>query len=371
MLESSKTYCAFLFREISIRPNGQLTPCCRTLPIPGESANNIKRAWNSEYMNNLRQMSLNNVPIDQCSLCYLDEKHGKKSMRQDGLRNYGTPLTPELKGLHLSLSNLCNIKCRHCGHHSSSKWYSDAEKMQMPVENTALLSSNFNFHSVDLNKINTMHFYGGEPFLHHEELTEILEFKKTHGTLETLYIAIGTNGTTHMPTKLLNLIAQAGRVWFAFSIDAIGAFGEYFRSGTKWDFVKENINIARDKFKNKPNIKIGSKTTITIYNINVLKDVENFLYENWPFIIQQKTALSWPRPLSATNLPEAYKNIIRTRHQTDSYWDRYTLNLLNEKPRDTFHNFIEWHKKLDNIRNENLENCNPELADWIKESSKT
>ena len=366
-MTNNDTYCPLLFRELAVRPNGELTPCCRTNPIPGESAANINRAWTSEYMEDLRNQSLSNTPIPQCQRCYLEEKHGRKSLREYSIAQYGYPTDRVLKGIHLSLSNVCNIKCRHCGHHSSSKWHSDAVKMGMTNDKSALITSNFNLQSLDLNKIDRLQFYGGEPFLHHEELYEILSFKKSHGTLHTLDLALGTNGTTSMPEPLLELIAQAKKVWFSFSIDAVEDFAEYFRSGTDWKFLIENINLARQIFGSKTNVTIASNTTITIYNINVLKQIENYLTATWPWLQQNKTALALPKIQNARNLPNKFKEIVKSRHNSNSKWDRYTCNLLDEQPVESFDNFIKWHKKLDDVRNEKLEDYNPELASWIEE----
>ena len=362
----SKTYCPLLFRELTVRSNGDVSPCCRTPPIPNESANNIQKALNSDYMNNLRYQSLNDIPISQCNRCYQEEKHGKKSMRQYSIDNYKFPTDISLRGLHVSLSNLCNIKCRHCGHGSSSKWYSDAVKMKKNIGEHALISSNFDFRSFDFETVDRLLFYGGEPFLHHKELYEILDFRLGNNTLNKLSISLSTNGTTDLPEKLLDLMSKAKSLYFAFSIDGVGKFAEYFRSDTDWNKVENNIELVRHKFKNCTNIKLAAQTTINMYNINMLLDIENYLSKKWPWLYQQKYALSVPEMLNPRNLPAEFKKIVSDRHNKNTYWDNYIVNLLSEPSAESFDNFIKWHKKLDSIRNEKLEDFNPELASWIE-----
>jgi hypothetical protein len=143
-------------------------------------------------------------------------------------------------------------------------------------------------------------------------------------------------------------------------------FAEYFRDGTDWQFVVENINYVREIYKSKTNVQIGSNTTINIYNINVLKYTEEYLRSHWPWLQQIKTTLTGPKIQSARNLPDQCKTIVMSRHQTDSKWDKYTRNFLGDKPVEKFENFITWHKKLDAVRNQKLADSNPELAEWIE-----
>jgi hypothetical protein len=75
----------------------------------------------------------------RCWQCYENDKVGIRSHRKIYNKQYihkldwvlntlKNGMAPDSKPIYwdIRISNLCNFKCRICGHHSSSKWYDKA-----------------------------------------------------------------------------------------------------------------------------------------------------------------------------------------------------------------------------------------------------
>ena len=78
-------------------------------------------------MQDLRQRLLSNQTEKGCQICHLNDSNG--SMRAHYNRKYGYVTEPKLKWLDLSIGNHCNLKCRMCSSHNSTKWIADESAM--------------------------------------------------------------------------------------------------------------------------------------------------------------------------------------------------------------------------------------------------
>lgn len=126
--------CCIPWISMETTPMGKCRPCCLAKEeIPGIDLRNdtIQDAYNSGYMQDLRQQFLNGEKPETCNRCWEEESAGKMSKRMNTkvrLKHlmpniqYQNLKPDQLWFLDLKLGNVCNLKCRICGSWSSSKW---------------------------------------------------------------------------------------------------------------------------------------------------------------------------------------------------------------------------------------------------------
>jgi hypothetical protein len=122
------------------------------------------------------------------------------------------------------------------------------------------------------------------------------------------------------------------------------------------------IDLRKDKVTD-----ISFRTTVYIYNVNKLLEIEQFFKENFPrFNIEERNLSESPPCMSIKNMPTALKDLVRPI--VESYGESYkdVLNFLNKEGEDLFDTFVSFHSQLDEIRNESLEDCNEILNSYIK-----
>jgi len=145
IFQSTKHYCPLLWNHLHINTTGDVQPCCMA-PF-GTSLGNINEKsfdeiWNGDLMKDARQRLLKDLPLDTCKGCYEKEQSSNWSLRKASIMKYHESVIPLLETTHpdggsydskpiywdIRFSNICNMRCRMCGHVSSSKWLNDAKE---------------------------------------------------------------------------------------------------------------------------------------------------------------------------------------------------------------------------------------------------
>ena len=147
-------------------------PCC--LYQSKKEFHNFDQYWASNEMENVReQMRLGQRPAG-CWKCYKDEDTGKKSMRQsvnesrlDVHKELLDKKSDVLKPIQIKLlaGASCNLACRMCQSHVSSKVYNVWEAIGMPLKQPY----KYDFESEEIIRENAesvryIDLMGGEPF---------------------------------------------------------------------------------------------------------------------------------------------------------------------------------------------------------------
>src|ERR1051325_3458155 len=126
-------FCYYPFFQVLLSADGKYMPCSHHdnfithegKEIKAETAS-IEDAWNSDYMKTLRSNFKNNVRSPGCNQCWKEQALGLKPMRYD---SYGynvpgsqvqNPVSP--MRVEINASNVCNLRCRICWPHASSRW---------------------------------------------------------------------------------------------------------------------------------------------------------------------------------------------------------------------------------------------------------
>jgi MoaA/NifB/PqqE/SkfB family radical SAM enzyme len=257
-------------------PAGQIGNC-RTQPL--------SEIWNSNEQRQLRVNMLNETPSVACTRCYEQEEsgffsgrlsankhHGHQVNRASKTQADGTVERFEMTYWDIRFSNLCNLKCRSCGHIFSSQWYQDQAKLAGPewkerntVLNYAGRTETDMWTQLEphLDYVEQIYFAGGEPLLmeeHYRILDELVRRKRFDVRL------IYNTNFTHTDLKgqsVFEYWQKFDSVAVGASLDAAGARGEYIRKGTNWNTVVEN---RREMMRVCPKVDFYISPTLSIMN---------------------------------------------------------------------------------------------------------
>jgi sulfatase maturation enzyme AslB (radical SAM superfamily) len=288
LLKDSKTFCIYPWIHLHAYPTGEAYPCCHAEMKPGVvgncRTNTLEEIWRDKPMQQLRADMLSEIPHAACTRCYEQEASGFFSGRKSANKHHGHHIKKldqnpfEMTYWDIRFSNLCNLKCRSCGHIFSSQWYQDQAKLaggDWKERNTVLnyagrtetdMWSQLEPH---LDYVEQIYFAGGEPLLM-EEHYNILEELLTRGRTDVRLI-YNTN-FTHTDLKgrsVFEYWKQFDSVAVGASLDDMGARGEYIRKGTDWAVVEQN---RRDMQQICPEVDFYISPTLSIMNARHLPE---------------------------------------------------------------------------------------------------
>ena len=146
LIFENKTFCMYPWIHLHAFPTGEAYPCCHAEMKPGVVGNcrtqTLKEIWNGQPMQQLRDDMLNERKNPACVRCYEQEASGFFSGRRSANKHHGHHIreiyTTDSTGANdvmvltywdIRFSNLCNLRCRSCGHIFSSQWYQDQVKL--------------------------------------------------------------------------------------------------------------------------------------------------------------------------------------------------------------------------------------------------
>jgi sulfatase maturation enzyme AslB (radical SAM superfamily) len=266
--------CYDAFKNINIElKNNQLliSPCCVTPKIPVEKLD----FKNDTYLNQIRkEWELEKFPT-ACRLCERAEESQMVSRRQGSnswYRDHNNNNTDiELVRMDYWTGDLCNLACAICGPHCSSVW---KQELKFPIQLRRSSVNQF-WKSMDLTKLEFIHFNGGEPLLSKEHV----EFLHAIPNKRQVHINYNTNATILPNQDLLDLWSKFRLVQLDFSIDDIEQRFEYQRYPAKWDIVVNNLQWF---INNAPhNCMFGVNTSVGILNQANIGNLSQWLTENF------------------------------------------------------------------------------------------
>ena len=394
LLTESKTFCIYPWIHLHAYPTGEAYPCCHAEMGVGQVGNcrdnTLEEIWTDAPMQRLRADMLSETPNAACGRCYEQEESGFFSGRKSANKHHGHHIkkletTPfEMTYWDIRFSNLCNLKCRSCGHIFSSQWYQDQAKLaggNWKGKNTVLnyagrtetdMWSQLEPH---LDYVEQIYFAGGEPLLmeeHYKILDELVRRKRFDVRL------IYNTNFTHTDLKgqsVFEYWKQFKSVAVGASLDASGARAEYIRKGTDWAVVEQN---RRKMIEVCPSVDFYISPTLSIMNALHLPDFHRDWVEKGLIRAQDLNVniLQDPVHYRIDIAPAEYKAQLQSVYRTHLEWlsvqdplHRATVGFEsaitymnatdNTHLLDTF-----WRKthELDSIRNEHILDIIPELA---------
>jgi len=292
MLSESKTFCIYPWIHLHTYPTGETYPCCHANmhdSIGTTKKHTLQELWNAKDMKELRTNMLNNKMSHICNGCYEQDNNGFFSGRKSANKHHGhyinkinkTKSDGTLDDFNLMywdtrFSNLCNLSCRTCGHIFSSSWYKDQIQL---CENAGDYSYSENNKALTIagktkddmleqllqhiDIVEQIYFAGGEPLTmeeHYIILDELVKRKRFE-----VRLIYNTNFTqlelkhTHVFTywKLFDSVSVGA------SLDGMGKYAEYIRTGTKWETIENNRKLM---LKECPNVDFYISATLSIFN---------------------------------------------------------------------------------------------------------
>ena len=393
---TSGYFCMAPWVHMSVWPNGDAYPCC--VYDWKESIGNIndlgiEGVWNSEKMRKLRLDLVNGEKPPGCKRCTtLDDQHIFSYRRKitedykhhrllvDETKADGTLEKVNLAYFDIRFSNLCNMKCRSCGPHFSSKWAEDTIGRPEIIE----INHEEAWEEIEkyIDTVEEIYFTGGESLFQeqHYKLLDMIIQKNLHPKL--IYNSNGSR-LDFKGKKVINYWNKINnKIEFQVSLDQIDNKAEYARHGQKWSTIDNNLKYIRDHM---PNVEIIPNPTVSVLNILDLDTIIKYLFDNklaTNYNINLNNILMTPEWLNIQILPshikaEAEKRLTLLLDNLSDYddMDYYTrnyyidclpkiINMMWEK--DESHRIEEFKKEmknLDTIRNENFINVYPELKE--------
>jgi sulfatase maturation enzyme AslB (radical SAM superfamily) len=393
LLKDSQTFCIYPWIHLHAYPTGEAYPCCHAEMKPGIvgncKTNTLAEIWQDKPMQQLRADMLSETPHAACTRCYEQEASGFFSGRKSANKHHGHHIKKldqnpfEMTYWDIRFSNLCNLKCRSCGHIFSSQWYQDQAKLAGPewkerntVLNYAGRTETDMWTQLEphLDYVEQIYFAGGEPLLmeeHYQILDELVQRKRFDVRL------IYNTNFTHTDLKgrsVFEYWKQFDSVAVGASLDGQGPYAEYIRKGTDWAVVEQN---RRDMLAICPRVDFYISPTLSIMNAWHLPDFHRAWVEQGLIRAQDLNVniLQDPPHYRIDIAPAEYKGMLLARYREHIEWLRgqdplqratqgfesavtFMTATDNTHLIDTF-----WRKthELDAIRKENILDVIPEL----------
>lgn len=398
----TENFCMAPWTHISVYPDGNAYPCCMydwESPVGNANLLGLKGVWNSESMKTLRLKMLENEINPGCKKCIEADKHGFDSYRSVINKKFkhhyqkiqetqkdGTLENLNLAYFDVRFSNLCNMKCRTCGIHFSSRWYEDVNEDRKPV--VVKLTDENLWRDIDESLINVeeIYFTGGEVLVQPEHYQLLDKLIKKNIQPKLIYNSNGSK-LEYQGKHIVEFWKYFPSIEFNISIDHIHNKAEYIRHGQKWSVIQKNLEWLRDNMKEK--VKIKPSPTISIFNVLDLKEIVLFLFDNklaTDYFISLDNFLFTPEYYNIQLLPtnikkQVLENISSLPLEIEKYKDIPNFqktyikefipkleSFMNDK-KDT-HNLIEFKNKIDEIdllRKEKFIDVFPNLRDLYEQ----
>jgi hypothetical protein len=359
----STTFCVFPFTHLVIHNGGSYGPCCLATEhvfLDGENKINtgklhtagisdvtiepyglsIPEAFNSKFMQDIRQQLLNGEKPTACVECWRAEDTNIDSKRENNNDLY-LGLHSEFKGifdydsteivnnmhvrsLDLKFSNKCNLHCLMCNTGNSDMWGPLDDKMnQYLIKRDLKRDVNADdtlewederhdtdlYHSTDhlvihsdytrkhfdsfpqklfeevkslIPQLQEIQCTGGEPFVS-KQFIELLEYAVETGHAEHIALEITTNGTKFV-TDVMELLVHFKHIRFILSIDGMKGTYEYIRAPFKYNMLLERLKVLNEYIESgKMNVMINIAVVGMSYNLfdyHNMKEVENLFKGN-------------------------------------------------------------------------------------------
>ena len=399
LLSESKNFCIYPWIHMHAWPTGEAYPCCHATqsPVYGNTRKEpLADIWNGTRMQQLRKDMLSDTPNETCRKCHEQEDSGFFSGRQSANKHHGHHIDRvhrtepdgtfnefEMTYWDIRFSNLCNLKCRSCGHIFSSQWYQDQAKLaggdwkqKNSVLNYAGRTETDMWEQLipHLDYVEQIYFAGGEPLLmeeHYLILDELVKRKRFDVRL------IYNTNFTHTDLKgnsVFEYWKQFDSVAVGASLDASGARGEYIRKGTDWAVVEQN---RREMLAICPRVDFYISPTLSIMNALHLPDFHRDWVEKGLLRPQDLNVniLQDPVQYRIDIAPMEYKQQIKQKFDEHLEWlrpqdplSRATVGfesainyMMSTDNTHLIPKFWSTTDQLDKIRKENILDIIPEL----------
>jgi hypothetical protein len=319
-------FCYYPFFQILQAADGKYKPCSKHRDVithKGEVLDTtnatLQDAWNSDYMQDMRQHFNSDKQFAGCAECWRMQKMGLRSMRYDSYQykiteeQVANPVKPVR--IELNSSNICNLKCRVCSPSASDKWLPEFQLFYNSAERVHYNLTGENLDQVKgwIDNLEEICFFGGEPLMNKENLN-LIDSLVEKGRAPQVALLFNTNGTV-FNDRLAGLLGQFKRVRISFSIDDLGHRFEYQRHGAKWEQVEKNLAKAYH-YSQQPewqNVEFKICCTLSSLNAYYMPEFFDYFGKHYPGLVIYWNLIYDPPYFSVQLLPRPVKELIKKR----------------------------------------------------------
>ncbi len=405
IIEKTDSYCPLLWNHLHVAADGKVLPCCIgdwERPMGNINKQSFDDIWAGPEFKKLRKALIQDKKVPHCRTCYVKEQQSGFSLRHDAIAKFhetakdmvittqedGT--SPNAKPVYLDIrfSNICNMRCKMCGHFSSSKWFGDSKKLKEKgiynygtdsniaiikgVEDSDTLLDRLEEYLPHMKEI---YFAGGEPLFmeeHYKLLNKLIELKLTD-----VHIRYSTNLSImkFKKTKIVDIWKHFSNVYCAGSIDTFGTRAENIRKDTVWSDIQDHMALIKSET---PHVKVGISPTIQILNAytvcelnrqwiengwvephnmfwNILNNPDFYNVQNFPDHMKQEVEQIWIDHLKHLNV-KPHSKVYSTIHASIKWMNSVSCN------EDSLREMCKHNKILDDLHGEDTRSVFPELS---------
>lgn len=273
MFDNDKVTCISPWYELRIDPDGKLR-CCHSIRQSYAEKTNLSFLDWFNHGNQIKTNIINGNESLGCNACYENEKNNLISHRMQ--RNIQaaiydgkyfkesliqSPAYKRMTGnykiypafMHITLSNLCNLKCRMCFPQYSSQlsdtykkinWMNKDDPTLIDWTNDDTKWNDFLELVKDNNNLMSLHFMGGEP-LYHKKFYEFIDWCIQNNKTD-FHLTFVTNGTIYKQ-ELIDKLKQFKSVQIEISIENMHISNNYIRMGSDYTQIQKNILKFKDQ----------------------------------------------------------------------------------------------------------------------------
>ena len=319
--------------------DGYVYPCPAVAGDPtmryGKTTDNKLSLWNSPVAKQLRSDILKNIPIASCErecggcLNSCKKYFGNELLEQNKTIIEETNLNGESSynfvAWNVIESNLCNLKCKYCSSNYSNLWDENPTTIKVTLEDEL-------FNDIYLQQLQTVQeiwFAAGEPVLQSSTYVMLRELIKLKRTNVRIRLITNLMKTEYKGQNVYELLQQFTDVIVFGSWDMNGKLGEYIRTNTKEDTIKNTIKHIKQK-----NIRFYLQSVMSIFNIKDYPQFHYHLYEEG-FIDKDQVRyynLHYPEKYRYSILPDRIKKQIETNWLEYKEWISNKDGMIDEFP---------------------------------------
>lgn len=291
-----KHFCILPWIHLYKNMDNGVKLCCvdRGENIGNLSEQGVDEIRNSEKFTQLRQDFLDNKKLDRCEECFSLEELGYNSYRITANKLHSQhidfkklkasePL--EIEYLDYRPSNLCNLACKICAPHSSSKLIDPWLEIGMITKKDALKLTKWNKNRVPvevldgfLDSVKYVYFAGGEPIIADDHWKLLDKFANNNpGSLTVKYNTNLTKLDFH-GKHIKDYWPKFKKVMIGASLDGYAEGFEHTRTGAKWLDIVENLEYIK-QLSEGTGIELTCDTTVGWFNLKSAIKLHKFLVE--------------------------------------------------------------------------------------------
>ena len=292
-MNKEKTICAAFWHIASIRSDGNVHACCRFKYPVAKFDKNISNILEQPGYQELREKSGRGIEIPGCNKCYMEEKLGKKSYRQEYNELYDTDEI-SLKFLDVAFDNICNLACDGCWGEFSNTWAEKNDPGRPKKTYTIQIKEDIEEIPDSLERI---WFLGGEPLQTSRHFNTLKKIKN----IDQVTVQYNTNGSFILKDEWIEILNKAKGVEISLSVDGYKELNEQVRSNSDWNSILEFINQIKLL-----DYKLKIHTVIHKNNWFGVRDIKDFVENQgleWTTNI-----LTYPDRLQITKLEKEEKD---------------------------------------------------------------